>query len=817
MDGATRAAVNEAMHQSTTGPLDGAVNHDARRGAAACRAQVRRRSRRAALVACAIGWAGLLTPTARVCAQTLDLGGSIDGPVLPADGAAHELAEQLKAEAAGFERDAARLTAEAQSGMRARARLRTIASYLLQVGADRPWDESAAVAAGMRMTLVAIRADAVVAAACNGTSVRDGRPLTRSRLEAALRAVDAIGATTLDEIRAAAASRGRRSSLDLVTALAKALEPVRRLCEAVEDSSPLDCWPMLPFDSNDAGGPVARDDEALRPKIAALSDAALRSAVQAALDGIDARGPDPFARGDLALVADAVDAAASVEAACAAKPSLADASAASASLDAVRGALERLAGGDATAGNGPEGQRSGDRDGGRASDRLLLLERTAAMRTALEAMDAARTPGTGTNERKALQATANRLLESAAPDATDETLRLQLRALRRIDGALRAVSAIRSGEAAAPPRDLREFARELDRDARLALRSLPGALEDAAADLRSAEPAAIAAIDRVGHLAAERARLQRLQEIVDGIASIRPSASKGASQTARRIARLLLDPLKRDDAARAFAALDLQASSCLPFPFEDELKRATDRAIDLTGGEPQRVVDAAARTRARWADAVARGDLGGVAASRLVETARLLEALRDIDQLESPVDRAAGDRLSTWGPWVARRATLAPAMQDLGARTRLACRALVAADSTADEAGPAVRDLEQLATAIPLVRLVARLERRMTPLLRAPADTLASALAPLVEGPHPDSYLVDEWPRFESLARALLEHEGARRRGDRALEAALDTYLAALCIDLELAAFGSSPVPGPVPGFDGRTEEPGGSARDRRR
>ncbi|MEY3026360.1 MAG: hypothetical protein RLZZ238_1257, partial [Planctomycetota bacterium] len=75
MDGATRAAVNEAMHQSTTGPLDGEVNHDARCGAAACRAQVRRRSRRAALVACAIGWAGLLTPTARVCAQTLDLGG----------------------------------------------------------------------------------------------------------------------------------------------------------------------------------------------------------------------------------------------------------------------------------------------------------------------------------------------------------------------------------------------------------------------------------------------------------------------------------------------------------------------------------------------------------------------------------------------------------------------------------------------------------------------------------------------------------------------------------------------------------------------
>lgn len=755
-----------------------------------------------ALVPATLAALGSLAPIA--AAQTLDLDGVADGPVLPEANAALTMAEELKAQAADFERDAARLTAEAKAGMLARARLRTLAAYLLQVGAGRPWDESAAVVAGMRASLIATRGDALVAAACAGLSVRDGRALTPTRSAEALAAVEAIGVIRLDGVRAAAAKRGARSSIELIAALAEALDPVERLAEAVEGTPRSDCWPVLP---GDGGSPRAEDARigSISPATVgdaarALKDAPARMAAEAALAAIFRAPGDPHGATDLQLVGEVVEAMRTLDGERDIRPALIP----EAAIDAVNASIAR-----ALAGIVVDDREV--RDGAR----VRLLERTAAIGAALASVTLARRAEIGAIDRKALAHAADSLLASGGEDDPVSMVRLRLRAIRRIGAAIAFAESIRSADTATPPRDLREFARQLDRDARIALRSLPESIERAAGDLEGGDPAVVSAIERIGELATERDRLARLQRIVDQIASIRPAATKGAAQTARRIARLLLDPLKRTDAARAFAALDLQAASCMPFPFEEELKRGTDRAIALTGGEPQRLVEAAAAIRGRWADAVARGDLGGPSSRRLVETAQLLAALRDIDQLEEPVDRSKGDRLATWGPWVARRATLAPAMADLSARTKLAARALLASEGGGDDAAFA-RDLSELSRALPLVRFVARLERRVGPMLRTPPESMEAALAPLVTGPHPDSFLVGEWARFETMGRALLEHEGARRRGDRSLEAALGDYLASLAADLERAAFGLDPVPGVIPGFDGSvpTEDEG---RDRRR
>jgi hypothetical protein len=155
-------------------------------------------------------------------------------------------------------------------------------------------------------------------------------------------------------------------------------------------------------------------------------------------------------------------------------------------------------------------------------------------------------------------------------------------------------------------------------------------------------------------------------------------------------------------------------------------------------------------------------------------------------------------------------------MSDLSARTRLAARSLVAAERGTGDDAAFTRDLAELTRALPLVRLVARLDRRVGPLLRTPPDSMEAALAPLVTAPHPDAFLVGEWARLEMMGRALFEHEGARRRGDRALEAALGDFLAALATDLERAAFGVAPASGPIPGFDG-SAAPEEERGDRRR
>jgi hypothetical protein len=658
----------------------------------------------------------------------------------------------------------------------------------------------------MRLALVAVRGDALIAAACAGVSARDGRALPAARLEEALRAVDAIGAIGLDRVRAAAAGRDGPSSVDLVAALAMALDPVERLAEAVEGTPRSECWPVLADGDGMAGGaeasgPATSLAEA-REEARALRDERTRAAAEAAIAAIVAAPEDPHAATDLALVGKAVGTMRKLDEERESRPTLVSATAVETVNAAVAHALDGLVGGERQA---------------RETARLGLLERTEAVAVALQAVDAARSSEIGVNDRKSLANAADRLLESGRGDDSAPLVRLRLRAIRRIGHALDAAARIRDAGTASPPRDLREFARELDRDARIALRSLPESIERAAGDLEGGDPAVVSALERIGELAAERDRLERLQRIVQEIGSIRPAAARGAAQTARRIARLLLDPLKRTDAARAFAALDLQAGSCMPFPFEEELKRGTDRAIALTGGEPQRLVEAAAAVRGRWADAVARGDLGGPSSRRLLEVAELLAALRDIEQLEDPVDRGAGDRLATWGPWIARRATLAPAMSDLSARTRLAARALLASEGGAGDDADLARDLAELTRALPLVRLVARLDRRVGPLLRTPPDSMEAALAPLVTAPHPDAFLVGEWSRLETMGRALLEHEGARRRGDRTLEAALGDFLAALATDLERAAFGVAPAPGPIPGFDGSAapEEEKGERRRR--
>ncbi|MFM1867880.1 MAG: hypothetical protein RL591_1288, partial [Planctomycetota bacterium] len=263
----------------------------------------------------------------------------------------------------------------------------------------------------------------------------------------------------------------------------------------------------------------------------------------------------------------------------------------------------------------------------------------------------------------------------------------------------------------------------------------------------------------------------------------------------KRTAKVLLDPLKRGEAQAILATLDAQAATALPFPYEDELKRRTDRALTLTGGRASEVAEAAGGIRAQWAIALGAGNFNGIEATRLTRTARLCACLRALDQVEESVNRPRGDRLALWGGWASRRATLAPATQDLVARSVLACQSLLAASGSApnpEQDAQCERDIAALERAIPLVSLVARIERTLSPALPDSTGMVSAMLAPLVQAPAPDAFLADEWTTLASVDRALFESEYARRTGDVKLRDELAAYIAELCREVTARTFGTA-------------------------
>lgn len=734
------------------------------------------------------GGFGFTQPAA---AQTLDLGGVPAGPAIGERSGAVDLAAAMEVEERELTTVAESLSGEARSGARARARVRAVAAYLLRTGSIKPWDESAAAVAGARLAQLAGRVDAVVELAVAGRGLRD-RTISAAEAKRAVRLLDAIADCPSDGVRRAMVAPAERLPEELARALGSMLAPLAELAALVEGPQNDDPWPVL------------IDARASRPDRAASTPTTAE--IRRAVEALPAAGP---ARARLVAALDATASPSALRA-------LTRATAAVAWLEELRAkgapfaipetaidaACERIAGAAALlAADGIAG------DDARAA--IDALDATMPAAQAMLEMRAA--PAAPEAARDALSDAAASLLAPAAGGAQGE--RERARAASRVTEACVAARRLEQSLAAEAPRDLKDSLRQLDRDARFAVRALPPALKEICADpSRSSEPGNLSALERVRSIDLDRARIVAMQSMIDGIGAVKPGAGRAFATQAKRMARLLTDPLKREQGQAAFATLEALHGAAFPFPYEDELKRRTPRAVELAGGEPEKVIERAAALRAAWCDAVGAGDLGGIASVRLEQASRLCRAMRDLDQVIEPIDRAAGDRLATWGPWATRRAMVAPATQDLNARANLASRSFIAAN-TADGVTAFERDLLALETAIPLVRLTAALERRLAPVLRGDPDTLGAQLAPLLAVPGGNAYLAHEWRRMLSLHRAMVESEFARRSGEPAMRTALAEYLARLARDIEQAAFGTPRVIAPIPGFDRDGAESRGSDR----
>jgi hypothetical protein len=731
-------------------------------------------------------------------AQTLDLDGVRAGPAVPAENAAVELLRALDAEKRELDFRTGRLAGEAKLSVEARAKMRQVAMLLLQQGSARPWNQSAAVVFGLRIANAMSRLDRAIEAACAGKRAIDDSALSPADARAAATALQALVSTPLEDLRGAIASSGAAPA-PIARSLARALAPLATVLQLTEGTGFGDPWPPLQLSRGAAPGPALpkADLAPIADAIERLEAGSIRSALQAVLLAATTTPiHDAALLRALTVMCDATAWTAAVRTATKV-PGVE--LAALAALDArVAGAAERLAA--SVAATPPV-----------AAERDAVVAQMDALRPAIEAARAMlairEQPWVADAAKEALSEACAALCAAELPDEAAE--RGRMRAAMRIAEACAAAEVLTKADSSEAPRDLKEVVRMLDRDARTSVRALPAAFVAMARDpARASDPAELSSLVRVTTLASDRARIVALQDLIDQVGGVQPKAGRSFAVVAKRLARMLLDPIRRSDAQTAFATIEAQAQASLPFAFEDELNRASAKAEALTGGNARRVLEVAAAVRLTWAESLGSGNLGGAAAQRLDLVARYCAALRDVAQVSAPITREEGDRLATWGGWAARRALLAPAAVDLDARAVLASRSLAAAGAGGDLTA-FTRDLLALEADLPLVRLAARLERLLGPSLQSDPDSTAAMLAPILTVPAPDAALAREWERLLTLNRALLEAEFARRTGNLAYRTALGEYIAALAGDVETAAFGARPTIGAVAGFDGMpTEEP---------
>ncbi|MFM1867028.1 MAG: hypothetical protein RL591_436, partial [Planctomycetota bacterium] len=564
-------------------------------------------------------------------AQVLDLDGAKAGPTLPAENAATELSKELTTEAAQLERTAAGLTGEARDAALAKARLRRLAALFFELSVAKSWEESGPSVAGIRLAAMLGRVDDLLDATASGRRLKDGMPLPQADAQRAAQQLAELAKLSLDRARAACSAKPREVQRQIADALAETLAPLVELCAIVEESRIEDAWPLVDDGKDvDAVRATTRADiEAMRKAADQLAADAGGPALLAALDACVARGTSASALTDVRLVREALATLEWLAAEKAARPPrpIPDAAIARATAR-ITLALEDLAI------RIPAGVSSAPTPSDSARVRLASLE--ICVQAAHTLLHLREDPDLPQASRQALSDAAAALI--GAELAGDE--RARTRVAKRILEACDAADRLASAEKAEVPRDLKDVARALDRDGRIATKALPAAFAAMAEDpTRAADPENLSALERVLSIDLDRARIARMQLLIDRIGAIDAKSGRAFVAQMKRTAKVLLDPLKRGEAQTTLATLDAQAATALPFPYEDELKRRTDRALTLTGGRASEVAEAAGRIRAQWAIALGAGNFNGIEATRITRTARLCACLRALDQVEESVNR----------------------------------------------------------------------------------------------------------------------------------------------------------------------------------
>ncbi|RLS91752.1 MAG: hypothetical protein DWI11_10450 [Planctomycetota bacterium] len=732
---------------------------------------------RCALLACFLALPPQVASTAQ--AQILNLDTAPKGPTLPKDCATTALAAALTKEAEQLEQAMLQQTGHERLASEAGACLRRTGAFLLGVDAPRDWNESVAVFAGLRLARARASIDAALDAYANerrSAVAAASRPLSREDLTQ----VDAL----LTRYSSSSLEILRRASLADTNAVAdaamRATSPLAEALVILEGRDLPDCWPAFALSSSTAPAQASRDVVRRSLDAASVQERVTR-----------AENLDPKFR-------EACDAALSVDA----QLPLAQRSARVDALLTLAIAVNNLPLLEVHA-----------RDSMHAQLCSACAALSAREESSLQAIEgSARSVG-------ALYARINALSDAAK---SDEKLQDALRELAgafaaaQIDsrgsvGESRRIAADRCSEALdcalaarkhdenTIARELREIARQLQRDYRAAELLIVRALVQTASGGSSfADPETVSALERMRSLAEDQGHLALLSDTVARITALKPSLSADMERRARLIARLLTDKLKRPDAIRALEALRDQTQRYAPFALEEPLRRNDLSLAQLTAVSCEALAQIGAERRVAWASAWAIGDTGSDAFVRMDRFVRLMHATEGISsRAESPMSRRAADALSMWGNWCASRTAFVPATTDASALLRLACASLLAGDEARFDS-----DLKRLEVAAPLVLLVASLETRLSSALMQSSSLATSEIAPLAILPANDAWLATERAQFAALCWSLAEMEGARTRGAGALEQSLHAFAGAIAKQLDQIVTPRNGLLGQIPSID---------------
>ncbi len=255
-------------------------------------------------------------------------------------------------------------------------------------------------------------------------------------------------------------------------------------------------------------------------------------------------------------------------------------------------------------------------------------------------------------------------------------------------------------------------------------------------------------------------RLSRLSLWVDSIGGIRPSAMNGFSNQVRKLSQWLLDTNKRPDALRAMDQFESQLNLFLPVPFETELRQSDPVAVVAAGNRHAELIKQIEAARGQWADAWGRGENVAAAANRMLLLYRLTQSLKDLAPLVEVTGATnLAATLNRWGAWQLSQRVMAPSIDTIPARLKLAVESAISKDD-----GQLNRELNSLDRDLPLAKLSGRLAQKLGPQLPAPSSS-APALAVLLTPMPSDAFLGRKRESLGRLCRYAMELDFARRTG----------------------------------------------------
>ena len=272
--------------------------------------------------------------------------------------------------------------------------------------------------------------------------------------------------------------------------------------------------------------------------------------------------------------------------------------------------------------------------------------------------------------------------------------------------------------------------------------------------VRGGDPGADLAAQSLREDAADLARIGAIPGWVDAIGAARAQSRAAFESASKAWVTGLRDPARRAAIRSTMDACASEVDLLSAGRFERMVRRGDAIAVNACAGRSSEFLQEIDRRRSAWAGAWAIGKPSADASRRMLQAARIAEALEWSAALQRY--EGAERQLNLWGGYAAPTDGWMPHPKAMAARSALALEAFL--DGKDDDAEA---DIATVESDLPLIVLIARLTDTLEPWL-ATRNTLASRLVAIRDAPLSGAYLGSDREVLMQLARCLTEEARAR-------------------------------------------------------